>query len=308
MDCHECKEKMLLYLDSAASVPAQFEDHIKSCASCAKEIVQLKESLRLVKDKEVFFPEALETLTIERTEIELPQVIKNAVRQEYPIIQKEYKFKFALPSLKFAYAMAIILCVGLGIYFVTFMANNYTLAPKTKIAVTSPVISEEKRAEPSPVSPKKEDKGLFAVNTVKEKTPTSLTPAPTKIVAVSSGRKEPAKDIFLAQKEVVAEKAAIPAPQDKAASGAENKQSISAKSAYLPPASKPVPAEISKKIKKIVSEYKDVTFTAKKENDNIIISLACPKDMKQETIEELKTKIFNQAKIDKNKIIVTIKK
>lgn len=301
MDCHECKENILLYLDSAASVPAQFENHIKSCASCAKEAAQLKESLRLVKDKEVFIPEFLASEKIERTEIELPQVIKNAVRQdavhqEFPIIQKEYKFKFAFPSLKFAYAMAIILCVGLGIYFVTFMANNYTLAPKTKIAVNAPVVLEKKHAEPSPVPPKKEDAGLLAINKTKEK---SAAPIPAQ--------KKPAKDLIFAKKEVVVEKASIPAPQDMAVSGAENKQSISAKSAYMPPVQEPVPAEIYEKVKKIVSEYKDVSFAPKEENGNIVIHLSCPKEMKAETIEELKNKIFNQTKIDKDKIRVFLK-
>jgi|GEM_PF-4213849 len=307
MDCHECKENLLLSLDSVASASTQFEDHIKSCPSCAKEAAQLKESLRLVKDKEVFIPEVLETEKIERTEIELPQVIKNAVRQEYSVLQKEYKFRFAFPSLKFAYAMAIILCVGLGIYFVTFVANNYTLAPIAKITVNSPINSKEMPAEPSPVAPKKEDTGLLAVNKTNEKSAAALTPTPAKTAAVAPERKEPAKDILPAQKEIVMEKAAIPAPQDKTAAGAENKQSISAKSAYLPPASELVPAEINENLKKIVSEYNDVTFTAKKENSALTIFLTCPKEMKIETIEELKTMISDQIKIDKNKIMVTVK-
>lgn len=362
MDCHECKEKMLLFLDNGGRLTggdkSLFENHIKSCASCAKEVRELKESLRLVKDKEVFIPEVVGTChgmspQIERTELELPQVIKNAVRQdavrqdtvraEYPachvskqhewfmVLQKEYKMRFTLPSLKIAYAMAILLCVGLGIYFITFMTNKYTLVPKTKVAVMSPMVSEEKRAESSPVLSKKENKNLFAANKTKEKTAVTAKPAPAKTATPVPVRKELAKDTFLAKKEVLPAKTAEPAPQDKVASGAniemvqktpmpESKatkfeenlgaaKSITVKSAYIPAAPEFLLLELSKKLKKIVSEYKDVTFAIKKEQENFIILLSCPKDMKKETIEELKTKITVtlDLKKDKDKIIILTK-
>ncbi|MFH1453821.1 MAG: hypothetical protein ABIH00_07560 [Armatimonadota bacterium] len=344
MNCQECKEKMLLYLDKSLKEDlSSFNDHISSCPGCKKELEELKLSFMLVKDKEAFCPkesllvrfasgdlkdtdmeehlkycsscarayeilkeqEELLPLQPERAEKETPQIIKNAVRSEYPVLPGKEKKASLLPSLKFAYVFALLLCAGIALYVFLWKPD---VAVKKDIPAKEALYSYEaaQTAAEKTVHAPEEKKEELLIAAKKASAPKAASKTKKPSVPKTTAEKT-------ALPEAVPAEHIQPATSLSAASKTSADALYSAKEAYEAPAGIMSKKALvlgrsdSKEIaKQVIAEYKNVEFNILEKDSGTEIYLYCPKDMDETKINELKEKLTAVLglKKDKDKIIV----
>lgn len=342
MECRQGNEKLMLYLEGELKDSIfEFEKHLKDCPSCGQELEELKEAVKLFKNKEIFCPENAHLIEFARGEIKdesikehinkcqmchkiyeilkaqmidvpeaiesnqviMPDKIKNTVSYNYPALKKEKKQSTFLLPLKAVYAFALVICIVMGAYFI----NDYINAGNLSGTKVGEKISISSRQEIKTGKDKDSFKGKKeASQKVKYAKPEKKNRHPETSAVYKKDLKIDLKPTTGREKETRAleGKQAAVQPEGTEKNMQLKKDIVPSKKAEMDLKDKPE-IYIEEKAKNILAEYPDIKIKIKQENSIITIQLFCPKNTNMEIIEEIKKKLIKELdlKKDKDKII-----